>query len=45
MRARWRFVAAALWAVFILSVVSAATGWEVERARMRVVERGWYAFG
>ena len=42
-RARWRFVFAALWAVFILSVVSAATGWEVERARMSRLERGWYA--
>ena len=43
-RARWRFVFAAIWAVFIISVVSAATGWEVERARMSRMEKGWYAF-
>ncbi|KAI0638597.1 hypothetical protein C8Q77DRAFT_1154219 [Trametes polyzona] len=29
-RARWRFIEAVLWAVFILGVVSFVTGWEIQ---------------
>ncbi|KAH9854934.1 hypothetical protein C2E23DRAFT_883481 [Lenzites betulinus] len=43
-RARWRFVEAVLWAVFILSAVSFVMGWEIRimTARVAGVETGAY---